>query len=510
MLECWFRESLTYRFVFAVIGVLNRSCLAAATEYVGRALVSGKIASCLRYFATRPFYADASLFYRLFEGLNKKSRGLRDRALGVLGESVVFRILSGSRAFPVITYLLIPAVTLYAFIDESGRAVLGDFALFGLWDEAYLLVCALYVFCVWFFKKKDRPLASTPVGAPVVLLIAVSWFLYLTNSTYPQLGFDGFRVVVQYILWFFIMNSYLTDDNKAYLVVRMLVSAGGIMGFHGILQYIMKVPTPKSWTDVAEGTTATRVFSIVESPNILGSIFILIIPLCLALVLQKNRSFNERLIFFVLLGAMGISLILTLSRGAWLGAGVALFLFCLAVNPRWLILLAAGGGAMLLIPSVMNRIQYLLSPQYIISSMAGGRLMRYEKGWNLFLKNEFMGVGLGHFGGAVAMNNKNLVPDTFYMDNYWLKTAVEMGSMGIIAFAIVILALFVWSIRSIKHCGDYDTRLITAGGFAGLCGVLFHNLFENIFEVPYMVVYFWVVASLVLYFGLRREVSGKK
>ena len=67
------------------------------------------------------------------------------------------------------------------------------------------------------------------------------------------------------------------------------------------------------------GSTGTRVFSIVESPNILGSIFILIIPLCLGLVLQKKRKFNDRALFFVLLGAMGLSLVLTLSRGAWLG-----------------------------------------------------------------------------------------------------------------------------------------------------------------------------------------------
>jgi O-antigen ligase len=155
----------------------------------------------------------------------------------------------------------------------------------------------------------------------------------------------------------------------------------------------------------------------------------------------------------------------------------------------------------------MNRIQYLLSPQYIKSSMTGGRLMRYQKGLELFWQNEWTGVGLGHFGGAVAMNNKNLVPNTFYMDNYWLKTAVEMGALGIIAFGVLLAFLIIWSIRSIKNSADYDTRLITAGGFAGLCGVIIHNLSENIFEVPYMVVYFWVVAALVLYFGLRRKID---
>lgn len=504
-LEFWFRNSFIYRFAFAMIGFLNHSFLAAMVEYIGKVLINSKVAYCLRFFASRTFYPEGSLFYRLFESLNKKSVSFRNKTALVLKESRTYRILISSKAFSIITLLLVPTVALYAIIDEVGRDILGDSPLFGIWDEAFLLLCGLYVFCVWFFRKQYKPLGATPLGVPMVFLIAVSFYLYMMNTTYAQLGIEGLRVAVQYVLWFFIVNSFLTDDRKAYLITRLLVYVGGAMGLHGILQYIMKVPTPKSWTDVAEGSTGTRVFSIVGSPNILGSIFILIIPLCLALVLQSKRSFFDRAVFLVLLGAMGLSLILTLSRGAWLGAAVALLLFCLAINPRWLIFLGAGGSTMLLIPSVMSRIQYMLSPQYVASSMTGGRLMRYEKGWEIFQQHEWMGVGLGHFGGAVAMNNKDLVPDTFYMDNFWLKTGVEMGTMGLVAFGVVILALIIWSIRSIKHSEDYDTMLITVGGFAGLCGVLFHNLFENVFEVPYMVVYFWVIASLVLYFGLRRK-----
>ena len=82
-----------------------------------------------------------------------------------------------------------------------------------------------------------------------------------------------------------------------------------------------------------------------------------------------------------------------------------------------------------------------------------------------------------------------------------------MGIWGIAAFALLVLFLVFWSIRAIKQSENYDTRLVAAGGFAGLCGVLFHNLMENIFEVPYMVVYFWTIAALVFYFGLRRKIE---
>ena len=219
---------------------------------------------------------------------------------------------------------------------------------------------------------------------------------------------------------------------------------------------------------------------------------------------SKEEDLPTDWFLFVLLGAMGLSLVLTLSRGAWFGAAIAMFIFCLAVNPRWLFILGEG-GVMLFVPSVMSRITYMLSPQYKVNSMTGGRLLRYQTGWDMFMQNKLKGVGLGHFGGAVAMNNINLVPDTFYMDNYWLKTAVEMGIIGVAAFAVLIFVLVFWSIRAVKQSEDYDTRLVTAGGFAGLCGVIFHNLMENVFEVQYMVAYFWVIAALVFYFGIRRK-----
>ena len=45
---------------------------------------------------------------------------------------------------------------------------------------------------------------------------------------------------------------------------------------------------------------------------------------------------------------------------------------------------------------------------------------------------------------------------------------------------------------------------LCAGMFAGLCGVLVHCYGENIFEEPYMMVYFWVVAGLLIWAGFLR------
>ena len=46
---------------------------------------------------------------------------------------------------------------------------------------------------------------------------------------------------------------------------------------------------------------------------------------------------------------------------------------------------------------------------------------------------------------------------------------------------------------------------LCAGMFAGLIGVLVHCYGENIFEEPYMMVYFWLIAGLLIWAGFLRK-----
>ena len=56
-----------------------------------------------------------------------------------------------------------------------------------------------------------------------------------------------------------------------------------------------------------------------------------------------------------------------------------------------------------------------------------------------------MGFGLGRFGGAVAMQNQVIEESEtfsyFYMDNYYLKTLVEMGYIGLFFYLLLLFGL---------------------------------------------------------------------
>jgi O-antigen ligase len=211
------------------------------------------------------------------------------------------------------------------------------------------------------------------------------------------------------------------------------------------------------------------------------------------------------------------------------GLIVAVILFALYVDKRLLLLMTtAMAGILIAVPSITSRLTYLFTTDYVEASAIGGRALRWQVGRDLLMENSpWIGFGLGRFGGAVAMNNQ-LLDETetfqyFYMDNYYLKTLVEMGYVGLIFFLLVIAVFLVSGMKAIHRSGaGYSMRkgqdalirnignpkLLTVGIFSGLVGVLTHCFFENIFEEPYMMAYFWGLAALMAYLGFYAKGSS--
>jgi O-antigen ligase len=455
-------------------------------------------------FINRKETYNDSYVLRFFKYINDKSLNLRKLIGKTVRESIVFKVLNKSFAVNAFNVKnLIYIVVFYVFIDEIGRSILGSDTLFKYWDEFLICLAVLLVIISWLMGEKRDGIGYTPLNIFVIFYISVMLFMLFINSEYFFIGIEGFRVNVQYVLWFFIFLRIINSEKQVSNVYKFLVFSGIILAFHGLYQIITGVENPSSWTDLMEAHKTVRVFSIVESPNILGSLMILFIPMCIALMFtEKNDTF--KILFGISALAMVACLIFTASRGAWFGFFFAVSIFILMKNPKLIIpFCVISILAVIFIPTVSGRIAYLFSPDYLESSARGGRLNRLFQGLELIKNNTLTGVGQGHFGGAVAMNNKLIFTDAVYLDNFWLKIAVETGIIGLIAFAGMIYKTAVSNLRYIMNETRKKTKTLMQGAFAGICGVIIHNLFENVFEVPYMVIYFWLIVAIIIYMGKR-------
>ncbi len=439
--------------------------------------------------------------YKTCSGICRKiSRGLGN---GVIGKVLNFFGVRG---------LLLAALALYLPLDVIIRGALPEM-IASIWDECLMLAALGYI--MWHTAMKRGPMQTRAVNldAYLILFIGGGFFLMCAVSPDMHIAIAGYRAVVEYIFWFFLGTRLIENDRDFAIFYGTLVIMGIMLSIHGIYQYIIAAPIPAGWVSQTEQSVRTRVYSITGSPNVMGSLMVLLAPLAAGIAYYSKRM-RVKALAVCATGMMCLTCVFTFSKGAWGGLAVAVVIFAIFLDRRLIALMgAAGAGALVFIPSVANRITYLFTADYVRASQRAGRMVRWSIGKRLLKEsNPWLGFGLGRFGGAVAMQNQVIREDSsftyFYMDNYYLKTMVEMGYIGIILFVFLLIGLIIWSLRSIGRSslkGKEPVRVLAVALFSGMMGVLAHCYFENIFEVPYMTAYFWSMGAAILYLGYFRK-----
>lgn len=405
----------------------------------------------------------------------------------VLSGSIFLRNLAGIRV-----ETLLWLVFSYIIVDYGLRRSPATAFWAGNWDELLLIFAAL-AWPVQMALRGRLVYRLTPLDLPILLYLAAATFLFLVRSPQPGIAIEGIRVYVEYIFWFFVAANLMQNKRQARALVNGLVALGTLVAIHGVYQYIIGVQIPTTWLDATESGVRTRVFSIVGSPNVLGSFLVLVIPITVSQVLSA-RSRLLKYLYVLCLTPMALSLIFTYSRGAWLAMAGAFVIYGLIYN--WRILLALGAAAYAapkLIPGISSRIAYMLSPAYLLSSARAGRVARWNMALDKLKNHPLTGEGFGRFGGAVAARH---IPSSHYVDNFYLKTAAESGIIGLAALVWLFVSGVRCALNSYRRLTDPYLKGLAGGLIAGLLGVLLHNGVENIFEVPMMSTYFWFLLGM--------------
>ncbi len=405
--------------------------------------------------------------------------------------------------------IILTALALYCGIDFVLRDVLSIPSLASVWDEGLLLVSLLWILR----QRMDRttPLQSraNPMDIPLLGFLVLGFWLMNTVFDYYFISVAGYRATVQYMLWFFVVTRLIRDDDDFMILYVGMVALATVIAIHGIYQYIVAVPIPSNWTDQAEQSVRTRVFSIFGSPNIMADYMVMFAPLSAGLAYYVKKPW-QKVLAWICTFLMCFGCLFTMSRAGWMAMAVAVVLFCLFLDRRLFALLVVVGVGACFLPFVASRIGYLFTEQFAESTARGGRAGRWHFGLNYLVESghPWVGLGFGMFGGAIAVQNKIIDQwDYFYMDNYYLKIMAEMGYLGFIAFVLLLIFLLVTCLRSIyrsRATEGTSMKPLAAGLTAGMCGVLVHCYFENIFEEPYMMAYFWIMVAMVVYIGFLR------
>ncbi len=334
--------------------------------------------------------------------------------------------LASARVFIIVLFL----VWISGVAFRKGRKIVFDLRAIGL--LAILIIGALSLVSAQEIGWGLRKLAVFLSIFPLYFMIAS--FLKsglkqkekLLKVIFAGAAVSSVLGAIQFLSQFFIGQAALFS-----LYAKII---GPLFWGQNLSQMVAQNP---SWLVEVSGRALTRAFGLFPDPHMMAFFLGLISPIILAFSLYKKKP-----VLFGLFSVMFIVLMLTFSRGGYLGA---VFSVLAVIFLAWkdfsrkhkrLILSAAVLGLFMLIIFAGPVVSRFVSSFLLDEGSSLGRISIWKGSWNIFLSNPLLGVGLGNYPRAVEPLAIYRSPITSH--NLYLDIMSETGIFGLAAWSFLI------------------------------------------------------------------------
>lgn len=372
------------------------------------------------------------------------------------------------------------------------------------------LVCgSFFSLVVKLGADRQFRLTSSPLNGYVVLYAFVYAYATCTSTSFSGSLFPGL-LTIAFVLFFFAVTSCGMDGKHLDMVMWGLLAAGVVVSAYGFFQFMFPEKFRNVWTDTDMfSTVAFRVYSTLENPNVLGEYFLLVIPLGCAVALTAEGK-QKRLAALAAVAVMGVCLILTYSRGCYLGLLFAAAVFLVLLDSRFLVvgIVAIALCPLYLPDSVISRFTSIgnmddTSTSYRVYIWLGTLAMLKDY-W-------FCGVGPGTDAYNIVYPeyayNAITAP---HSHNLYLQIMCDSGICGIVVFLILMLSFYRMMFTAIHRETDRRAKIFQIAGTSAITGFLVQSMTDYTFYNYRVMLLFWVMLGLCVVFtkmGQRPEVQ---
>lgn len=327
---------------------------------------------------------------------------------------------------------------------------------------------------------------------------------------------------VELMVAFVLTVDLARDVRAARWLLLALVGAAALEALFGVAQFV----TGRGPAFFAIGPFM-RAHGHFNQPNPFAGYLGTALPLALALAwLAPATALRWARPAFLALVA---GVLLSLSRGAWLGQAAACAVLLAVGSPRSRRYLLAGGlvvlllallGALGLLPPVLAERLGVVAEYFgpfdvrTVEVTAENwsvveRMAHWQAAWYMFLDRPWLGVGPGNYA---AVYERYYLGDWLdplgHAHNYYLNLAAETGVCGLLAFLLVLLLAFRATLRGLGS-DDPFWRPVALGTLGVLLAVAVHSSFDNLF-VHGVSVQIGALLGLAQLASDRREVEAAR
>lgn len=389
-----------------------------------------------------------------------------------------------------------------------------------------------------FFAVFAAPFVPTMVLAALCVLTLGSLVLKSVYTPYFKWRFDGMGLALAFLLLIFLISSITSfapvnsltvwcmyfvfmsfyfviinsvkSRRQAVGLLRIFVLTGALVALYGVMQYVFGWNTSNAWIDEEMfENDIMRVYSTLENPNVLGEYLLLVLPVSAVFMCRHKCAELSKWVYAAVTAVLFVCLILTQSRGCWLGFMLAAVIFVTFTNGRlW--------G---LVPIVLAFLPFVI-PQTIVDRLLSiGNMEDSSTSYRVFIWFGTLAMLRDFFIGGIGMGEKafnSVYPFYSYnaiiaphSHNLYLQLVTESG---IAALAVFILCMVIF-IRRMTSFYDGERKsseesMLAVAFISGISGFLLQSMFDYTFyNYRVMAMFFMFMAMGMAY---RYTVRGKE
>jgi O-antigen ligase len=395
------------------------------------------------------------------------------------------------------------------------------------------------VFVILFFGIRKRSLPIFPLSVKLVFitgLVFAAWSLISSfSAANPN---EGFYIISRHVLnlLFLFIVTYIVihEESQLIKIAKVLVIAGILQSFIGILQFYDIAFTDLPGNFIPYGLMANR--------NLFGSAQALLVPFCLLVLQQGNKTWKYVAGFSLLV--ILISIFFSQTRSAWIATAlmfiisiVLVLIFSPENRRKWMMASAAG---IIIVIAVIGFLMVSNSNEEFSTSIKqraasltsniadstsekqniDERFKIWKKTIQIIKKNPILGVGPGNWRlavpsyGTVGMvwEDGYYVPDQPHND--YLHIASETGIPGAVLYFGMWLVIGFFGLQVIIRSSSQENKLTAIIMLAGMTGFASDSMFsfpeERIEHILYLTLMGGIILGLYYNLITKEKVKAQR
>jgi len=363
-----------------------------------------------------------------------------------------------------------------------------------------------YIAISFFIIKKCIERKDIAIGRYLDLTIIIYVVICLFSvfiSINPKISIRSFLgKVMQDVFFFLVIIDTLNNERRIRNAIYILFFSSFVLGVDGVYQHFTRKDFLRHRSDLG----IPRIYASFVTPNGFGCYLITIIPFLIVTFFAKLRTKIFKFAIVGLFLLLFTCLILSVSRGAWLGfvASVLFLGIWLPSTAAIFIILAL----LLLVtrpffqPLIKDRLSNLFNffgPEFLTDAGSLERKIFWRAGWRMFLSSPIIGVGVGTF----MFNYKKFLTEDypfgpFYAHNCYLQMAAEIGVIGLSSFLLILLLFYLHGIRSLnsKNAPKTYSWYILLGSLAAILGYCVQMGVDTFLYSVDLGLLFWLILGI--------------